>query len=208
MTERKRAVIRRLPSGAPGLDAVLGGGIPEYSFNLLAGEPGSGKTTLAQQFVFENAAPDRTAIFFTILGEPPLKMLRYQQQFSFFDAGKVGTSVRFVNLTDDIIQRGLDGVLDRIAREVAESAAGIVVVDSFRSLEGHAGALDERPRELQEFLQRLAIQLTSWEVTSFLIGEYDEVDKRNNAVFTVADTIIWLSQPPENNSVVRKLQVV
>ena len=208
MTERKRAVIRRLPSGVPGLDAVLGGGIPEYSFNLIAGEPGTGKTTLAQQFIFENATPERTALFFTILGEPAVKMLRYQQQFSFFDTGKVGTSVRFVNLTDDVIERGLDGVLERIAREVAESAAGIVVVDSFRSLEGRAGTLNEQSQDLHEFLQRLAIQLTSWEVTSFLIGEYDEVDKRNNAVFTIADTIVWLSQVPEHNSVVRKLQVV
>lgn len=208
MTERKRAVIRKLPSGVPGLDDVLGGGVPEYSFNLIAGEPGSGKTTLAQQFIFENAAPDRTALFFTILGEPAVKMLRYQQQYTFFDVNKVGTSIRFVNLTDDVIERGLEGVLERITREVAESEAGIVVVDSFRSLERGPRALDERPRDLQEFLQRLAIQLTSWEVTSFLIGEYDEADRHNNALFTIADTILWLSQSPEHNSVVRKLQVV
>ena len=208
MTERKRAVIRRLPSGVPGLDAVLGGGVPEYSFNLIAGEPGSGKTTLAQQFIFENAAPDRTAIYFTILGEPAVKMLRYQQQYGFFDAEKVGTSIRFVNLTDDVTERGLDGVLERIAREVAENAAGIVVVDSFRSLEGGSRAVDGRTPDLQEFLQRLAIQLTSWEVTSFLIGEYDDADRRNNAVFTIADTILWLAQAPDNSSVVRRLQVV
>ena len=38
---QKRVVIRQLPTGVPGLDAVLGGGIPEYSFNLVAGEPGA-----------------------------------------------------------------------------------------------------------------------------------------------------------------------
>jgi KaiC/GvpD/RAD55 family RecA-like ATPase len=36
----------------PGLDAVLGGGLPEYSFNLIAGGPGSGKTILAHQLMF------------------------------------------------------------------------------------------------------------------------------------------------------------
>jgi KaiC/GvpD/RAD55 family RecA-like ATPase len=41
--------IRRLPTGVPGLDAVLGGGVPEFSFNVIAGTPGAGKTTLAQQ---------------------------------------------------------------------------------------------------------------------------------------------------------------
>ncbi|MGA7951420.1 MAG: ATPase domain-containing protein, partial [Thiobacillaceae bacterium] len=39
--------IRRLPTGVPGLDNLLGGGLPEFSFNLIAGAPGSGKTTLA-----------------------------------------------------------------------------------------------------------------------------------------------------------------
>jgi len=66
----------------------LGGGIPEFSFNLVVGAPGSGKTTLVHQIMFALAAPQRPAVFFTVLGEPPLKMLRYQQQFSFFDFEK------------------------------------------------------------------------------------------------------------------------
>ena len=32
--------IKRLATGIPGLDEVLGGGIPEFSFNLIAGPPG------------------------------------------------------------------------------------------------------------------------------------------------------------------------
>jgi circadian clock protein KaiC len=34
--------IRRLATGVPGLDAVLGGGVPEFSFNVIAGAPGVG----------------------------------------------------------------------------------------------------------------------------------------------------------------------
>ena len=81
----ERVDIKLLASGVPGLDEVLGGGIPEFSFNLLAGGPGSGKTTLAHQIMFANATPDSPALYVSILGEPPLKMLRYQQQFDFFD---------------------------------------------------------------------------------------------------------------------------
>ena len=62
----------------PGFDLVLGGGLPEYSFNLIAGGPGSGKTTLAHQIMFANATVERPALYFTVLGEPTLKMLRYQ----------------------------------------------------------------------------------------------------------------------------------
>src|SRR4051812_24185393 len=100
MSASRRVPIAGLPTGVPGLDEVLGGrGLPEYSFNLIAGPPGSGKTTLAQQIMFANATEDRPAIFFTVLGEPALKMIRYMQQFSFFDPKKVEKSVRFVNLS-------------------------------------------------------------------------------------------------------------
>jgi len=44
--------INKLPTGVPGLDEIVGGGLPEFSFNIIAGAPGSGKTTLAHQFVF------------------------------------------------------------------------------------------------------------------------------------------------------------
>ena len=77
--------IHRLSTQVPGLDKLLGGGIPEFSFNVIAGSPGSGKTTLAHQMMFAMAKPDKPVLFFTVVGEPSLKMLRYQQQFSFFD---------------------------------------------------------------------------------------------------------------------------
>ena len=95
--------IRRLQTGIPGLDDLLGGGLPEFSLNLIAGTPGSGKTTFAQQMMFHMATPDNRAIYFTVLGEPPMKMLRYQQQFSFFDIKKVNQSIRFVNLSTDLL---------------------------------------------------------------------------------------------------------
>jgi hypothetical protein len=92
-----RVVIRQLRTGVPGLDEILGGGLPEYSFNIIAGAPGSGKTTLAHQFVFANANPERPALYFTILGEPAVKMVRYQQQFTFFDQSKLDGAIRFAN---------------------------------------------------------------------------------------------------------------
>jgi circadian clock protein KaiC len=106
--------INRLASGVPGLDTLLGGGLPELSFNLIVGPPGSGKTTLAHQIVFALATPERPALFFSILGEPPLKMLRYQQQFSFFDLAKINTSIRFVNLSDDVATGRFDQVMAHI----------------------------------------------------------------------------------------------
>ena len=103
MSESRKVPIQRLPSGVARLDEVLGGGWPEYSFNLIVGEPGCGKTTLAHQFMFANASAERPALYFTVLGEPTIKMLRYQQQFTFFDMAKVNGAVHFANLTDEAL---------------------------------------------------------------------------------------------------------
>src|ERR1041385_3900062 len=112
-----RVTISPLPTGVPGLDEVLGGGIPEYSFNLIAGAPGTGKTTLSQQIMFALASPQRPALHFTVAGEPPLKLLRYQQQFAFFDTAKVGSSVHYVNLSTAVLDLGLEAILEAIQAE-------------------------------------------------------------------------------------------
>lgn len=208
MSQGNNLVIRQLPSGVAGLDLILGGGVPEGSFNLIAGAPGTGKTTMAHQFIFENATPERSALYFTVLGEPGIKMLRHQQQYTFFDAAMVDESIHFINLSDDVMERGLEGALERIIEEVERRDAGIVVVDSFRSLAGIVATDPDAPVGLPGVLQRLAMHLTTWQVTSLLVGEYEEGDKTGNPIFTIADSIIWLAQAADNNSVVRKLQVV
>jgi circadian clock protein KaiC len=224
--QRERVRIRRIPTGVPGLDEILGGGgggedarqgggqrgLPEYSFNIIAGAPGSGKTTLAHQIMFANASRETPALYFTVLGEPAIKMLRYQQQYSFFDASKIDGAIRFINLSQVVMEKDLGAVLDEIVRHVEESGARLVVVDSFRTVirrtQGsgkHNGGVEA---ELQGFVQRLALHLASWQATSFLVGEYDAGEMRDNPVFTVADGLLWLSQCIERNSVVRKLQVI
>lgn len=207
MKEEGKVSIGKLTTGVPGLDAVLGGGIPEFSFNIIAGKPGGGKTTLAHQIVFANASPERPALYFTVLGEPALKMVRYQQQFQFFDASKLG-AIRFINLSDVVMQNDLSAVLDEITREIEAVSPSIVVVDSFRTVVRRVQSGPPTELELQGFIQRLALQLTSWQATTFLVGEYAKSEVRNNPVFTVADGLFWLSQKAERNSIVRKFQVV
>ena len=202
-----RVIIRQLPTGVPGLDEILGGGLPEFSFNIVAGAPGCGKTTLAHQIMFANATPERPALYFTVLGEPAIKMLRYQQQFSFFNVAKMDGAIRFINLSHIVLDQDLGAVLDAIIKEVEASKAGIVVVDSFRTVVRKA-LNNSTEVELQGFIQRLALNLTSWQATTFLIGEYVESELRDNPVFTVADGLFWLYQSVERNSIVRKMQVM
>jgi circadian clock protein KaiC len=200
--------IRRLKTFIPGLDNLLGGGLPEFSFNLIAGTPGSGKTTFAQQIMFNLATPDNRALFFTVLGEPPMKMLRYQQQYSFFDITKINDSVRFVDLSADLLDGNFARVLSRIAEEVKDYTPSLVFVDSFRSVVQTAKSQDSGMSDLQRFVQQLGVQMTNWQATTFLIGEYLLQEAESSPVFTVADGILWLSQNLYRNSMVRKIQVV
>ena len=206
MNEHGKAELKLITSGIPTLDKILGGGFVEYSLNLIAGDPGSGKTTLCHQIAFANASPDRPALYFTIVGEPPLKMLRYQQQFSFFDPAKVDQSIHFMNLSQEVVG-SLDKTLETIVVEIERRNPAFVVVDSFRSLSQEtprpAGQMNE-----QTFFQRLALDLTCRQTTTFFIGEYASNKPRDYTLFTTADGILFLFQNVNRNSMVRKIQAV
>ena len=201
-----KATIHRMQTGIPGLDEVLGGGLPEFSFNVIAGPPGCGKTTLAHQMMFALATPERPALYFTVLGEPPLKMLRYQQQFEFFDSEKVNRSIHFINLADDTLSGDLTRVLARISSQVETHAPSLVFVDSFRSVILAGQGEGNGFISLQNFVQQLGMLMTSWQATSFLIGEYFN-EREPSPVFTVADGLICLQQSVQRNSIVRKMDI-
>ncbi len=205
-SDTARVAITRLPTGVPGLDDVLGGGLPEYSFNVIAGAPGAGKTTLAHQIMFTLASPARPALYFSVMGEPALKMLRYQQQMAYFDPAKLGGAIQYVNLSDALQTGDLDQVLADIIRRVEEMSPGLVVLDSFQNIAHLTTGWEDL--DVQGFIQRLALHLTSWQATTFLLGNYRDDELQGNPVFTVADGVLWLSQVTDHNSVVRKLQVV
>jgi circadian clock protein KaiC len=207
VSTQDKVTIHQLPTGVPGLDEIVGGGLPEFSFNIIAGSPGSGKTTLAHQFVFANATPQRPAVYFTVLGESAIKMLRYQQQYTFFDPAKLPNSVRFINLSHVVLEKDLGAVLEEITKEVEKANPAVVVVDSFRTMVRKARG-EVSDMNLQAFIQRLALFLASWQATTFLIGEYAEEELQDNPIFTVADGLFWLRQSTERNSVVRKLQII
>jgi circadian clock protein KaiC len=208
MTDRRRVSIKGLPTGSAGLDAVLNGGLPEYSLSLIAGAPGTGKTTLAHQIMFANATRERPALYFTVVGEPPIKMLRYQQQFGFFDPDKVADgTIRFINLTRLALANDLDGVLEHVTRETETVHPSVVVVDSFRTVTPSL-TLEAGATAWQSFVRSLAVHLTSVQATTFLVGEYGEHEDQYNPVFTVSDGIFWLFQSVQGHSMVRKIQIM
>ncbi len=63
MTPSKVAAVS--PTGVPGLDIVLGGGLPLNRLYLLQGKPGTGKTTLALQYLQEGVRRGESALYVT-----------------------------------------------------------------------------------------------------------------------------------------------
>jgi circadian clock protein KaiC len=53
-------------TGVPGFDGILGGGLPRNRLYLVDGEPGTGKTTLAMQFLLEGRAHGERGLYVTL----------------------------------------------------------------------------------------------------------------------------------------------
>src|SRR6202022_590214 len=101
-----------------------------------------------------------------------------------------------------------DKRLVRVVQEVEAPSPGVVIVDSFRTVAQAAERAQVGDLDLQHFTQQLAVRLTGWEATTFLVGEYQPGEAERNPVFTVADGLLWLYQSLDRNSMVRKMQVM
>ncbi len=55
-----------VPTGIPGLDDILKGGFPQNCLSLISGAPGTGKTTLAMQFLLQGLAQGERCLYVTL----------------------------------------------------------------------------------------------------------------------------------------------
>ena len=193
----------RLLSGHSRLDGVLGGGLPVDAINMVIGLPGTGKTILAQQYLFANATLERPALYLATVSEPFEKILRYGQSLRFFDPEAVGHSVFYEDLGLALNERGLAGVLEQVTALIKERRPGIMVIDSFKALSAYAEAA-----EFRRFLHDFAGHLSAFPASSFWIGEYGEEEIAVAPEFAVADAIISLSTTRASERETRSLRVL
>jgi circadian clock protein KaiC len=196
-------VNRRLASGHEPLDSVLGGGLPANAISLIMGRPGSGKTILAQQYVFRNATAERPAIYFSTVSEPLEKIVRFGQSLDFFDRSAVGRSVFYKDLGTQVSNHGLKGVTEQITTAIKQRHPGLIVIDSFKAL--HAFADDHA--EFRRFLHELSGRLGAFPAASLWVGEYDDAEIGSVPEFAVADAILDLTTARNGQRDLRFLEV-
>lgn len=194
----------RLPSGSDRLDAVLGGGLPLNAIALVIGSPGTGKTMLAQQYLFHNASADRPAVYLSTVSEPLEKILRYGQTLDYFDASALGSTVIYEDLGQILNDDGLSGVLSRITELITQKRPGLIVIDSFKALQDYATG----QQAFRHFLYDLAGRLSALPITSLWIGEYDAARISDAPEFAVADVILSLTIDRVTTRETRVLQVL
>ena len=194
---------QRLSSGHEPLDSVLGGGLPANAISLIMGRPGSGKTILAQQYVFRNATAERPVIYFATVSEPLEKIVRFGQSLEFFDRTAIGRSVFYEDLGKQVSNHGLTGVTEQITTAIKERRPGLIVIDSFKAL--HAFADDHA--EFRRFLHELSGRLGAFPAASLWVGEYEDAEIGSVPEFAVADAILDLTTARSGERDIRFLEV-
>jgi len=201
--------LERLPTGSAAFDRILGGGLPARSLTIIAGEPGAGKTLFALQMLFHLARQGKRGLYFTTLSEPSLKLIRYMQQFSFFDQEAIGRLLAFVDLGAQVRASvggipGTDDLLKAITARVEAEEPDFVVIDSFKALREFLG---DDPA-IRSFVYDLAVHMASWGAAALFVGEYTSEEVASFAEFAIADGIVRFGTAREDLTAARVVEVL
>ena len=193
----------RISSGNPQADAVLGGGFPVNSINILMGEPGTGKTLFAEQLLFANAGGERPVLYLTTLSEPLSKVVTYLQLMPFYDESKMGTAVLYDDIGALLAHEGVASLIPRVREAIQTAAPSLIIIDSFKAIHD----LSTSVAEMRRLIADLAGLLSAYATTTFLVGEYREADVALYPEFAVADGILEFARHKHSTRDERFLRV-
>ncbi|HKE58213.1 MAG TPA: ATPase domain-containing protein [Pyrinomonadaceae bacterium] len=187
-------MIEKIPTGCPGLDEILYGGITANTISVLMGAPGTGKTILAEQIAFKNGSPEAPALYLTTLSEPLEKFIAHGQSYSFFNPRQVGVSVFYEDLGTILRNEGIDKLPEVVTDLFVQYKPRFLFIDSFKALNEILSTTRARRLAIYD----LASALSSYQCTSFLIGEYAQEMTTTLPEFAVADTVLNLMKVSTN----------
>lgn len=178
----------RLKSGIPGMDEMMEGGFPFPSTVLVAGGAGTGKTTMALQFLAMGAQEGEQGLFFTTLSEPTQWMLRFVSRFGFIKREYFGTKIKYVDLGPFLMENNQPSrILEHIEEQIAEHMPQRIVIDPLTVVgEMISGSY-------RTFLYDLTTRLKNWQAVTVLTGEVLPGQAYPVELAYVVDTLVLLS---------------
>lgn len=170
-------MINKVPTGIPGADSIMLGGIPEGRTTLVAGSAGSGKTIFAIQFL-KRALDDGEGAVFVTFEETPEDIRRNVDSLGWdLDRHVAEGRLRFVDVSpsagEDVVMAGafdLGALMTRIEHAITSIGATRVALDSLGAVFGHFRAEDSE-LTVRDELRRIATALRGTGVTALLTAE-------------------------------------
>lgn len=191
----------RLPSGIPGLDAVLGGGFFRSGVYIVHGLPGSGKTIFANQLCYTHVAGGGRAVYVTLLAESHARMLQHLRPLSFFDESIIPDRLSYISAFHDLEADGLKGLMSVLRREMRSRNVSVLVLDGLVA----AAEAAQTDRELKKFIHEVQTSAVFHGCTVFLLTSGNP--QRVNAEHTMVDGLIELEDRLYDVRAERALQV-
>lgn len=130
----KEKKVKRLPTGIPGMDEIMEGGLEENSINLIAGSTGTGKTILAMQFLVNGIIKNNEPGIYITFEEPKAEIFRNMARFG-WDLAKFEEEGKliFLEYPPEHVRKLLAEGGGLIEEAVEKSGAKRMVIDSISS---------------------------------------------------------------------------
>lgn len=192
-----------IPTGVPGLDRVLHGGLRPRALHIVGGLPGTGKTTIAQQISYHHAKTGGRVLYLGALSETAERLVGHANAFTFFDPAMVAHRIYYISVYSKLEEGGLPAVLDEIRMLSLEHKASLVCVDGISALKSVAPT----PLDFRRFVFDLNAQLRSLGATTLILGPWIEREA-SDPEFAVAEGIMILTMEPETYGAQRHVEVM
>ncbi|MCW5734888.1 MAG: AAA family ATPase [Enhydrobacter sp.] len=147
---------RRLLSGIPGLDTILGGGFMLGGLYVIQGAPGAGKTIFTNQICFHHVASGGRAMFVTLLAENHARLISNLRQLAFFDQARIGEALTYVSGFNEMLDGGLAELTKLLRREIQRRRISVLVIDGLVTAAASAPS-DQAFRVFVHDLQEVAL---------------------------------------------------
>ncbi|HEX8362136.1 MAG TPA: ATPase domain-containing protein [Longimicrobium sp.] len=179
----------QVPTGVPGLDVLLNGGLRVGGLHVVLGGPGMGKSILAHQIGASLIRAGGKVLYLTALVETHQTLIAQARTFPFFDPGFVPGSFYYASLYPTLMRGGLAAAREEISRLVAHHAPSLVILDGVHALKVAA----EGRLEYQQFMHEMEAQAGVTGMTTLLLAHPPEGGISVDPTFTIADAILEMS---------------